>query len=375
MTSATNPTNTAHPAQRRSLSEILARLDYLRHGRALWKTCFEDDETFVDFYFTYCASQHYIAIRYDGTRPIAHIGFPSYWLRPTRESKQAVMIQYVSGACVLPEYRGQGIMREMLLEQLNALAGDIPTYVGLGLIPADEGLRGYYHRTLGFDTVGERYETDDLSAVIALGRTAPQLTALPLPHLLGHSLRVSGDGLYTSDLECESILLEYTLYPHTAVEAIPAEHPGATERVPYFSALCLARATDETLYIDYIIGTEAERRAMTDRLSARYGTTRTIIRLSTTEAEHLGVQGTPLGMLRLASIVRLLERCAADRPQLKDAFTYRDELLPQLSGSYYIEAGRVRHTAELDPALPERSHAELLRQYLGRSIDFRLLHE
>ncbi len=54
----------------------------LADARALWRLCFQDDERFVDFYFSQVATDEETLVHYtEEGEPIAHIGLPVYHLR------------------------------------------------------------------------------------------------------------------------------------------------------------------------------------------------------------------------------------------------------------------------------------------------------
>lgn len=345
------------------LRHYLAGLDTLRQARQLWEACFSDDSVFVDFYFTYCAERDQTLIRYDeACKPIGHIGLPRYMIPIGRG--EACPVQYISGACVLPEYRRGGIMREMIRQSMRDARAAAFGCVAQTLIPASDDLRRYYHRTAGFAPIGHRYEVDWSDAVLdTLMPLAPAST--PAELLLAASSRATG--LRHTLAQCERVLIEYTLYPHTIVQCV-YDPEGRC------AALCLARYEHQVLYIDYLLGDQES----VSRLLTHFGESlcpeRVRLRLSAWQAEVLRVEGEAQGMIRIVDLVALLEAWLRSHPTEEVDFCYEDSFLPELSGRYRRVGSRVLHDAN-DQTLPPIDHDTLVARYLPTSLDFRLLHE
>lgn len=107
--------------------------------RRLWKTCFDDDDRFVDLYFSrrYREEINQV-IEKDGMVVSALQAIPY----PMTFCGETVPMSYISGACTLPGYRGHGLMRNLLARTHRAMYKD--GVLVATLIPAEEWLKNYY---------------------------------------------------------------------------------------------------------------------------------------------------------------------------------------------------------------------------------------
>lgn len=105
----------------------------------LWKLCFNDSEAFTDLYFR---------LRYDndinltirsGEEVIAAMQLLPY---PMSFCGKELPTAYVSGACTHPDYRGRGVMRQLLSEAFAWMWHREALFTTL--IPAEPWLFGYY---------------------------------------------------------------------------------------------------------------------------------------------------------------------------------------------------------------------------------------
>lgn len=110
--------------------------------RKLWELCFHDSPAFTDLYFRMRYSNEVnLAIR-SGNTVIAAMQTLPY---PMSFCGQTIDTSYISGACTHPDFRGKGVMRELLAEAF----GRMHTQGGLltTLIPAEPWLFDYYARS------------------------------------------------------------------------------------------------------------------------------------------------------------------------------------------------------------------------------------
>ena len=110
--------------------------------KRLWQLCFDDDPAFVDLYFRlrYTADVN-LAIR-SGDEVIAALQLLPY---PMTFAGTVVPTAYISGACTHPDYRGRGVMRELLSQALARMSRDGALFSTL--IPAQPWLFRYYARS------------------------------------------------------------------------------------------------------------------------------------------------------------------------------------------------------------------------------------
>lgn len=110
--------------------------------RELWKLCFGDSDDFLDLYFSrkYRDEINSCIVR-DG-RIVSALQRIPYVMNFMGD---VIYSSYISGACTHPDFRSQGLMRELLAQAHRRMYSD-----GAGLamlIPAEESLKEYYARS------------------------------------------------------------------------------------------------------------------------------------------------------------------------------------------------------------------------------------
>lgn len=131
----------------------------LQDARALWSLCFpSEEEAFLDFYFgrVACAEDTYLEYDERG-QVIGHVGILRAGYFPRRLPKR-ISVAYISGACVHPDHRGQGVM-ERLMARVEQEELERHGTQALVLIPAHARLRRYYQEVHGFQEAAPRYTT------------------------------------------------------------------------------------------------------------------------------------------------------------------------------------------------------------------------
>lgn len=109
--------------------------------KALWKLCFNDSEEFIDMYFRLRYNNEVnIAIR-SGEEVVSALQMLPY---PMTFCGHTVHTSYISGACTHPEFRGNGIMRELLSQAFTRMFRHRIYFSTL--IPAEPWLFDYYAR-------------------------------------------------------------------------------------------------------------------------------------------------------------------------------------------------------------------------------------
>lgn len=316
----------------------------LNDARALWQTCFDDDETFVDFYFEHCASASETIVRYQDGLPIGHIGLPHYHIAISPSI--TINAIYISGACVLPEYRQHGVMRQMMTELIQSER----TAEAFFLIPASSELRSYYQRTFGFETISQRITSSVLPSVM---RPLPHSTSQSLADTLALS-RHEVLGIQHSPRQINNIIREYQLYPYTF-----ALHDQG--------GIALGRKISNTLYIDYLYGSPKALETLIDcDLQLK-------IRINKIPQDGQPYTAEPWGMLRPLNLMPWLEVWHINNPNETYSFSYIDRLLPHLSGSYTINNSGV-HFDSRQRLHPELSLTKFVQLFVP-NLDLALLHE
>lgn len=109
--------------------------------RALWKLCFNDSEHFMQLYFSKVYRHELNSYIERNGKIIAALQRLPYTML---FAGQQIPVGYVSGVCTIPEFRGKGIMTD-LLEKAHLQMAESGFYCSL-LIPAEEKLFDYYTR-------------------------------------------------------------------------------------------------------------------------------------------------------------------------------------------------------------------------------------
>lgn len=102
--------------------------------KALWQLCFDDNEEFVEMYFRLrYKNEINIAIE-SGDEIVSALQMIPY---PMTFCGDTVQTSYISGACTHPDFRGNGVMRELLSQAFAKMLRN-GTYFST-LIPANLG--------------------------------------------------------------------------------------------------------------------------------------------------------------------------------------------------------------------------------------------
>ncbi|NDV57261.1 GNAT family N-acetyltransferase [Bacteroides sp. 519] len=107
--------------------------------KELWKLCFNDSEEFIELYFGLRYTNKINVSIQSGDNMIAALQMIPY---PMTFCGTEISTSYISGACTHPEYRGKGVMRELLSQSFAQMTRK-GVYVST-LIPAEPWLFDYY---------------------------------------------------------------------------------------------------------------------------------------------------------------------------------------------------------------------------------------
>ena len=79
--------------------------------KALWQLCFDDNEEFVEMYFRLRYKNEINVAIESGDEIVSALQMIPY---PMTFCGDTVQTSYISGACTHPDFRGNGVMRELL---------------------------------------------------------------------------------------------------------------------------------------------------------------------------------------------------------------------------------------------------------------------
>lgn len=179
--------------------------------RKLWKQSFEDQDAYMDYYFSNVATRNHIFVAKTGSKIISMVHLNPYTLTETTAGATTYKKGgYIVGVATEPEFRRQGIM-SMLMKHVLAYAAEndydhiylMPEkeiyYKGLGFVPVVES--GFY------DITGLKSEKDDYELCRLEDITDEQLQRFSEKLAKRYSLFVPRTRVYLEDLrmECQSL--------------------------------------------------------------------------------------------------------------------------------------------------------------------------
>jgi GNAT superfamily N-acetyltransferase len=294
---------------------------------ALWRACFGDSGEFTRFYFDAKYRDENALVHRDasGTAVAALQSIPY----EMTYAGGVISATYVSGACTLPAWRGQGIMTRLLARSLRR---DRQRGIALSLlIPGSAGLFDYYGRQ-GYAPVFEYRVVEEEAAREGVpGLQAREARpAEAFPYFDARS-RERGCCVQHDREDFSAIVTDLHAGGGTLLGAFTASGSiaGVALAVP---------AGGRVLVKDFACDSPAARRALVAGLAARWQGWRQ-------EWRELPVAGaaTRHGMARVVDAGRLLQAYAASRPGERLAIRVADEILPANSGVYMLRDGECRH--------------------------------
>lgn len=115
--------------------------------KSLWQLCFDDSEEFVEMYFRLRYNNEVNVAIESGNEVIAALQMIPY---PMTFCGAEVQTSYISGACTHPDYRGNGVMKELLSQAFTKMQHNEVCFSTL--IPAESWLFNYYAK-MGYASV------------------------------------------------------------------------------------------------------------------------------------------------------------------------------------------------------------------------------
>lgn len=318
--------------------------------KALWKLCFDDDETFTDLYFRLRYNNDVNIAISSGEEVIAALQMLPY---PMTFCGETIQTSYISGACTHPDYQGKGVMRELLSQAFTQMLHN-GTFVST-LIPGEPWLFNYYAR-MGYAPVF-RYSKE---------------------HLPEDNATSSVSITVERTIEFEEAVYEY-LNRRMKERSCCIQHTPADFRV----ILADLGRTKDTLYIardeDKVVGIAIVYReestlqmdeffadseeAKQQLLSQIRQTTRcNTVGLTTPPADN--TETYPLGMARIIDAKSVLQLYAAIYPNDEMSIELTDEQLSANNGYYYLCNGKCMYNKQRLPG----THTELTIAALSEKI-------
>ena len=126
------------------MTEIIDTKKYRKQIIELWQNCFGDDEEYIDFFLKNCP---YLCV---GTFSDDMLVSMLFLLDGLIENHK---VKYIYAACTLKEYRGRGLMADLI--EFSKQWCSENSYDGLFLVPAVNSLYDYYDK-FGFISCFEK---------------------------------------------------------------------------------------------------------------------------------------------------------------------------------------------------------------------------
>lgn len=321
--------------------------------KQLWRRCFSDSEAFVDLYFRLRYTNDVnMAIR-SGREVIAALQLLPY---PMTCGGEVLPTAYVSGACTHPDYRGRGVMRELLSEALTRLWRDgTPLST---LIPAEPWLFDYYARS-GYAPVFRTARTTFTDTGGALPADTPLLeeTCDYRPDdyaLLDRCLRARPCCILHTEEDYRVLLADLRLGGGFVATL-------RRDGLPLALAVVYPDGHDGWRVAEAVSADPALRHRLLLCLCRRLGQSALTVLEPADEAPTDAVR--PLGMMRVVDAHRLLRLYAGTHPEADVNIALTDEQLTANSGYYYIIGGKCTHSPV---PLPGGKHLRLTPDGLAR---------
>ena len=318
--------------------------------KALWKLCFEDSEEFVEMYFKLRYKNEVNVAIQSGDEVISALQMLPY---PLTFCGETVQTSYISGACTHPEFRGKGVMRELLSQSFARMLRN-GVYFST-LIPAEPWLFDYYKR-MGYATVFEYSVKEIILPELIVSKdivvdVAPMIqdVAPKIQDASGSYLNAPYSYLMNKKLSERPCCIQHTLEDFQVIMADLSISGGN---------LFVARLAGEIRGVAIIY--REEKRILISELAAEdkdaeysllyaikqhTGCNRMTLLLPPDET----LPRHSLGMARIINVKEVLRIYASAFPEDEMQLAVSDKQLSMNNGYYYLYKGKCRYSTERMP--------------------------
>ncbi len=334
----------------------------LRQTRELWRTCFGDSEAFLDLYFgrKYTPASN-VCIVNDGQV----VSALQVFVYPMNFYGSVVRVGYLSGVATHPDHRGKGLAGRIIDEAHRRLyrAGAVMSWV----IPADEGLYGFYERHGSYQTAAYRMDSplDDVPATLPAGCEVEEPTGHAEElYVCYRDIRRRTDLALCHGRDSFYIALDdWRMGGHTFC---------AVRRRGRLAGLSFARqgGEGEALVTELLARDDEAFDALVCHVARKYSTASVNLRLSVS-GNTPGAR--PYAMARVLDAPRFLRLVQKAEPGLTlDVGVAGDWVLPQNNAFYHMADGRLTLTGVQPPTLT--TSGGLARMFLaGQAVQLKLM--
>lgn len=294
--------------------------------KGLWRLCFPDDpDCFLELYFSSrYTDETNCAIVEDG-RVVSALQRIPYLMR---FRSATIPVAYVSGACTHPHFRSRGLMSRLLCEAHRKMYSE-GKYLSV-LIPADEGLAGYYSR-FGYEVC---FPQEERSWTAMCGTAADSSTGLMFDetdlsdaawpavcHFINRRLSACQASILHPLQDMRIVLADLALFCGQVWYAHDADGD--------IHAVALLVADGDRVVMKELLSVDDESRTdMLCFISRRYHASRIVMPL-------------PCGMVRVIDAYAML-RLSACGLEGRYVEIYGDDVIPENDGLYLLAGGGCR---------------------------------
>ena len=321
--------------------------------RSLWKRCFDDSDEFIEMYFRLRYQSETTVTLQNGGTTVSSLQMPYY---PMTFEGTEIQTSYISGACTHPDFRGKGIMTQLLADAFSRMVQkDVPLSI---LIPANPGLYDYYART-GYAPAFFRSRIE---------QSVSDISAMKADLHFEHTTDFS-QSLFDYFKEQAACRPNYVQHTAADLEAVMEDLrlSGGSATMAYrgrqkeIKGLLFAYPEG-----DYLKVTEcfADNEGIRDNLIREAATHHGVQKVVRFELPRRSSAEQVFGMARIINARTILDIYAAAHPEAKIDIALTDEQLGFNNGHYHIHKGKCTFGKE-----PRKSeYTEMSTQQLSAMI-------
>ncbi|MEG2774954.1 MAG: GNAT family N-acetyltransferase [Acetivibrio sp.] len=143
-----------------------AKKEWIPDLKQIWKCCFQDEDSYIDFYFSNRFKENNMIVFLEENRPIAMASLLPAVCWETEDGRKKSNLFYIYAVATAPAFQGRGISSQLMKYSMDFLEKN--NAIGI-LVPAEERLipfykkRGFYPAIKLPERKSQRY-TEDLKA-------------------------------------------------------------------------------------------------------------------------------------------------------------------------------------------------------------------
>lgn len=313
--------------------------------KALWKLCFDDSEEFVETYFALRYNNDVNIAIESGDEVIAALQMIPY---PMTFCGKVIDTSYISGACTHPDYRGNGVMRELLSQAHTRM---LQRGIAIStLIPGEPWLFDYYTR-MGYASVFG-YSKERL--------TIPkERKAVVVSDIIVRSIPVNGFTEQNQKEVYQYLNVKMAARPNCIQHTETDFKVVLTDLYQTHGVLYVATTPEEKVVGIAVVYREGESMQISELLTDHQAIETDLIEhiRQTTGCKNLllitpptaDAATYPLGMARIIDARTVLQLYAATYPEEELNIDLTDKQLSANNGYYYLCKGKCMYGKERLP--------------------------